>query len=316
MSRRGFGKTDCETNTFRLERFCRRRSNGAHGEARSNAVSIAFGSFASRLANFIVLCAMSFVCWSSEISRAQESDLKRAAYAGAVEYCRGNVERPMTLDPDKRILCFDGALSKGQDVSLAKDLEQNGLFVVRGWGGDVQSTMDLADVLQDRHATVVVYEYCLLACAGFLIFASEKTFVLKNSLVAWRYAIDPLWCPALVPAKDEGPKRLEIAPCSGAPPEFQQGHKRFQDFSRDFYAARGADPLAEWPPQSVFVRKVLGRKFKGTGTLPDYYWTWNPRYAARAIKTKIIYEAYPQTQDEIDAIAAQISLHTPVIYDP
>lgn len=139
---------------------------------------------------------------------------------------------------------------------------------------------------------------------------------MKNSLVAWRYAIDPLWCPALAAARDEGPKRLEIAPCSGAPPGYQEGYRRFQDISREFYAARGADPLAEWPPQSVFVRKMLRRKFEGAGSVPDCYWTWNPRHVASAIKTRVFYEAYPKTQDEVDAIAAQISLYHPVIYDP
>ncbi len=222
----------------------------------------------------------------------------------------------MALDLDRRILCLDGVLSPGQDISLVESLGANGLFVVRSAGGDIRSAMVIADLLGDRHATVVVYDYCLLACASFLLFASEETFVLKNSLVAWRYSTDELWCPSLRTAKDEGPKRLEIAPCSGAPPGYQDGYKRFQDISRDFYAVRGADPLAEWPPQSIFVRKILRRKFEETGTVPNYYWTWNPRHVAGAIKTKIVYEAYPQTQQEMDAIAAQISLHSPVIYDP
>jgi hypothetical protein len=84
-------------------------------------------------------------------------------------------------------------------------------------------------------------------------------------------------------AKDGGPKRLEIAPCSSAAPGYQEGYKRFLHISRDFYAARGADPLVEWPPQSVFVRKILGRKFEGTGNVPDFYWTWNPRHIASVI---------------------------------
>jgi len=33
----------------------------------------------------------------------------------------------MALDLDKRVLCFDGELLSGQDVSLAKDLEEGGL---------------------------------------------------------------------------------------------------------------------------------------------------------------------------------------------
>jgi hypothetical protein len=304
------GKAECGVDSFY---FARRRSDGARGEESSSAASIGLRSFIFRIANFNVLCALAFVCWGSESSLAQQPDF--GIYARAVAYCRGNVERPMALDPDKRVLCFDGAISPGQDVSLAKGLQEKGLFVVRSPGGDVGTAFSLADLLQDRHATVVVYDYCILDCASYLLFASEQTFVLKNSLVAWHYPIDPHWCPSLAMAKDGGPKRLQIAPCSSAAADYQDGYKRFLDISRDFYAARGADPLVEWPPQSVFVRKTLGRKFEGTGRVPDFYWTWNPRHIASAIKTKIVYEAYPQTQDELDAIAARISFYHPVIYD-
>jgi hypothetical protein len=268
------------------------------------------------IAKLAVLCAFPLGCCNSEIARAQGQDAQKESYDRAVGYCRGNVERPMALDPDKGILCLDGALPAGHDLSAAKDLKQDGLFVVRSYGGGLRPILELADWLRNRRAIVIVYDYCLLYCADFLLFASEQAFVLKNSLVAWHYGIDPDWCPTLAGAKDEGPKRLAITPCSSAPPEYQEGYKRFQDIVHDFYAVRGSPPQAEWPPQSVFVRKILQRKFEGTGRVPDYYWTWNPRHVASAIKTKIVYEAYPQSQDEIAAIAARISLRAPVIYDP
>jgi hypothetical protein len=237
-------------------------------------------------------------------------------YTRAADYCRGDVARPMALSPDKRVLCFDGRLAPRQDYSAVKSLEDSGLFVVRSPGGDILTGIDLAELIRDRHATVVIYDYCLLACADFLLFASEQTFVLANSIVAWGYSIEPPWCPSLAVAKDGGPKRLEIAPCSDAPREYLEGYKIFEDVRREFYAARGADPLAEWPPQSIFVRNILRRKFEGTGSVRDTYWTWNPRHNAGTIKTRIVYEAYPQTQDEVDAIAARISFYHPVIRDP
>jgi hypothetical protein len=222
----------------------------------------------------------------------------------------------MALDLDKRILCFDGKILPGQDVSLAKGLEEKGLFVVRSPGGDVVTAIALADLLRDRRATVVVYDYCLLACASYLLFASEETFVQRDSLVAWHYSDDPPWCPSLVEPKDDGPKRLEVEPCSDAPPEYQSGYKEFRDLSRKFYAARIVDPLIEWPPESFLMRKILRNKFEGTGRFPDVFWTWNPRYYASAIKTKVVYEAYPKNQDEVDTIAARLRFLYRVIYDP
>ena len=47
-----------------------------------------------------------------DISRAQQPDF--SDYARAAEYCRGDVKRPMALDFDGRILCFDGEISPGQ----------------------------------------------------------------------------------------------------------------------------------------------------------------------------------------------------------
>lgn len=302
---------EAEKISLCIGRFSGRSGDGSE---RRKTAAIRPRCFFLRITGFSVLCVLVLVCSSFEISRAQQSDF--SVYARAVEFCRGDVKRPMALDPNKRILCFDGTISVGQDISLAKELEEKGLFVVRSSGGDDLTAIVLADLLQGRRATVVVYDYCLVSCASFLFFASEKTFVLKNSLVAWRYWVDSLWCPSLAEAKDAGPKRLEIAPCSGAPPGYQDGYKRFQDINREFYAARGADPQVEWPPQSAFVRKILRRKFEGTGAVPDYYWTWSPRHVANAIKTKIVYEAYPQTQDEMDAITARILLYYPVIYDP
>jgi hypothetical protein len=300
-------------NSIHLARG-RWRCDGCRGE-KANAALGSPRCFLLRAINFTALCALAFVCWGSEISRAQEADSEKAVYARAVEYCRGDVKRPMALDLDKRVLCFDGTILPGQDVSLAKGLEEGGLFVVRSFGGDAITAIALADLLRDRHATVVVYDYCLSACASYLVIASTKTFVVKDSLVAWHYTSSPLYCPSLEVPKDEGPKRLEKSPCSDAPPEYQTGYREFQHLNDRFYATRFVDPLSGWPPESFTIRKILKSRFEGTGTNPDILWTWNPRYHASTIKAKIVYEAYPESQAEVDAMVSKLPLPR-VIYDP
>ena len=222
----------------------------------------------------------------------------------------------MALAADKKALCLDGEILTGLDISLAGGLEEKGLFVVRTYGGDVLTTMALADLLRSRRATVVVYDYCLATCASYLLMASDETFVVKDSLVAWHYTRDPLWCLSLVVPKDGGPKRLENSPCSDAPAEYQSGYREFQYVNYRFYSSRTVDPLFEDPPESFTVRKILKNMFEGRGEYPDVFWTWNPRYSASAIKTKIVYEAYPESQAEVDAIAARLRLLYRVIYDP
>jgi len=72
----------------------------------------------------------------------------------------------------------------------------------------------------------------------------------------------------------------------------------------------------EQPPESVFVRKILKRKFDETGRYPvHFFWTWNPRYYASSIRTQVIYEAYPESQEQVEAIAKKVGFRPPVIWD-
>ena len=84
----------------------------------------------------------------------------------------------------------------------------------------------------------------------------------------------------------------------------------------EFYATRIVDPLFQHPPQSFTIRRLLRGMFEGTGSYPDVAWTWNPRYYAGTLKTKIIYEAYPGSQNEIDALASKFRFPRRILYDP
>jgi hypothetical protein len=152
---------------------------------------------------------------------AQQPDFSE--YHRAADYCRGDVARPIALSPDKRILCFDGVIWRGQDYSVVRALDEDGLFVVRSYGGDPDAAILLAGLLAERRAAVVVYDYCLSACARFLLIAPDQAFVLRNSLVAWHESNATQLCPVFVEARDGGPKRFEKRPCSDAPEGYKLG---------------------------------------------------------------------------------------------
>jgi hypothetical protein len=288
---------------------CRRRpADGAQDVERVNDAPIS-----CRPLIFVkTLCALFLVYWGADISRAQQPDL--GVYARAVEFCRGRVKRPMVLDLDRRVLCFDGAIFRETDVSLAGALEPNGLFVVRSFGGDAFAAMALADTIRDRRANVVVYDYCLSACASFFLVASDETFVMKDTVVAWHHAMVPL-CTSLEVPKDGGPKRLEKSACSDTTPEYQWGDGEFKYRSAKFYETRVIHPPFEHPPESFTIRKILRSMFEGIGRYPDVLWTWHPRYYPSMLKTKIVYEAYPNNQAEVDALTSKFHLSR-TLYDP
>lgn len=55
-------------------------------------------------------------------------------------------------------------------------------------------------------------------------------------------------------------------------------------------------------------------RYEERGFYSDILWTLNPRYYPQLFKTKITYEAYPQSQEEADEMRARLRLS--VIYDP
>jgi hypothetical protein len=267
---------------------------------------------------FLVVATLALVLCSGH-SRAQQ-DFDRESYHRAVEFCRGSVPRPMALSSDRQVLCFDGAIVKDMDVSLARRLNEAGLFVVRSSGGSETSAIVLSDLIRERRGTVVVYDYCLSACAVFFLVASHQTFVVKGALVAWHHpqstdASRPL-CTSLQVPIDGGPKKLRRGPCQSDSPEFGAFREGGPEYVRRFFKERAVSPLFEAPPDSLYVRKIIRSQYAETGAFRDVAWTIHPRYYPTLFKTRIIHEAYPESQGEVDSMVSQLHLDIRVIYDP
>jgi hypothetical protein len=191
-----------------------------------------------------------------------------------------------------------------------------GIFVARSLEGVGATAIAISNVLRNRRATVVIYDYCLSACASYFFFASVRTYVLKGALVAWHNAASGFPdCTFPKRPRDEGPKKLQRAPCNDVPPEYLAGYSAFLAARANFYSSRAIDPDFEFPPDSVHVRRILISLYGETGIYPDVAWTWNPRYLSRTLKAKIHYEAYPVDQEEVNRMVARLGVRK-VIYDP
>jgi len=322
MSRGKPGACECERGGRNTRAHASVRRGRRHS-MRSLEKTDAFRAFG-------LLCVSVLACWDVGASRAQTprdvpssqdqlSDAEKANYAEALAYCRWNVPRPIALRDDNRVLCFDGTIDSPIDPSIVNRLAQGGLFVVRNAGGDARATIRLADTLRRKQATVIINEYCLANCANYLFLASLTTFVPKDALVAWSYAGKRGECAATSPTREHGAPRFDIAPrfnSGSCPGDFDERRNGAIDqLKRKFYEGRAFS--FEMPPQSVAVQRMLKGRFDATGALPPLYWTWNPRFYASAITTKVFYESYPRSQDEVDALAARIGLRARlVIYDP
>ncbi|MBV8698800.1 MAG: hypothetical protein JO052_13210, partial [Bradyrhizobium sp.] len=251
---------------------------------------------------------------------AQEPLLDVEAYHRAVDFCRQQSWPGFTLSPDKNILCFGTIIPTHLDVSEAQELEPDGLFVVRSGGGDVASAIALAELIRDRRATVVAYDHCLSACASVLLIASVRTYVLKGTLVAWHLpdgsdATHP-YCTNVLPSSS-GPPKLQRGPCID-PQSAGDGaaYRLVIPVQRHFLEERVLDPSYEDPPDSLHIRRTLINLFRERGVYENIAWTLNPRYYPRLFKTKIYYEAYPESQEEVDEMARRVPISSKVIYDP
>lgn len=243
---------------------------------------------------------------------AQETDF--SSYARAAEYCRGDAARPIALSQDKRVLCLDGVIRSDLNLSIAADLADHGVAVFRSRGGDPELAVQLANMLRDRNAVVVVRDFCLYACASFILLASSEAYVLDGALVAWgifrRYVDDD--CLGFIEGEDQLGPFLTSLRCSAADGDERPVNRRWNEYYRDRVSATAFTD----PPESRFVRRALMNLYRSTGQYPIALWTWNPRHHANAIKTRLVYQQYPDSQEELNTIAKRLGLIYHVIYDP
>lgn len=259
----------------------------------------------------VALCAGLLLMWLPCAVSAAGEDFVQAERTA--QYCRGDVERPIALTSDQQNVCIDGWISATTDLAALDKLSKGGMAVVRSEGGDLSTLIAIAEILRERQTTVVIVDHCLFTCANILFIASSQTVVLKNSMVAWRAGANSSECLDFVAAKDKGPSRLDSTSCSKDATSTQT--KPVSEDLQRFYDSRFADAQLEFPPQSDIVRTALKGMAQRTNSAPKVAWTWNPRYLNK-IKTQIIYEAYPRSQAEVDALATRLHLVYPVIFDP
>ncbi len=252
-------------------------------------------SFRGTLLTLSSFCAL-VVATGAEPARAF-TDADRGVYAAAVNFCRTRPAQKF-FDEVTHIVCFDGQIVPNEDVSFIQRLPEHGVFVVRSAGGWREPAERIAMILREKHADVLVYDYCLSACASVLFVASDRTYVVKDSIVAWHYgSVDNDTCGRVDPGRG-----LTRIVCSTG---------QSVDWPRLF--------AGTVRPMSTYVSRILVGYFKGTGVFHDIFWTWHPRYYKPVLRTEIEYEAYPDSQDELDDLSRRLLGawgKVRIIYDP
>lgn len=238
--------------------------------------------------------------------------------SSAVNYCL-SYRNSVKISDDHTTLCFDGEIDADQVSAPFRQLKQNGFFVTRSPGGYDNVAINLSNILREKNATVIIYDYCLSACANYFLIASFKTYVLKNSIVAWH----------------GGPPKVD---CSAGSIEHVKKFLRDRRYLRDkdsgeavpsaellcqtsellkaFFKEREIEDRHIYQPQTEFTKKMTHFATIEPANKRRVFWMWNPKNHGDYFKSRIIYESYPSSQDEVNQMSSRSQLGIRVIYDP
>jgi len=257
-------------------------------------------------ARYLAVC---MVALTQPSSNAGEYDEIRQA----VIYCI-NSHDSIKLSEDRMTLCFDGRISENSEVEgRFQELNDHGFLVIRSPGGFFPAAMKIADILLEKDATVVVRDYCFSACANYIFFATHKTHVLRDSVVAWHGGPASGACNGYVEGVRVAPGSDRATMCDNLARQ------------KTFFQARGIQPGFIYNPPTPYTRMMFnllkspGSRASG-GPTPGYtsqiFWTWNPRNYQVSLKDRIVYANYPNGQSDLDRMIDRLKLKIQIIYDP
>ena len=243
---------------------------------------------------------LAVLCIQSSAVLARDDDISRA-----VSTCASHANS-IWLREDETILCFDSRIAQVPTDQIQK-LKDHGFFVVRSPGGYPAPAMAIADILLEKDATVIVHDYCLSACANYILVATKRTYVVTHSVVAWHGGPGNARCGDTSPYGEIGFSRYLPASCKDVA------------LQTLFFAKRGIEPRYVFSPQTTYTRMMFHTLMKVLAKKSEILWMWNPGNYGDHFKGRVVYEQYPGSQYEVDRITDRFfHLAAPgqIIFDP
>ena len=193
---------------------------------------------------------------------------------------------------DFSTLCFDGAILTDEDIGIVDRLRQDGFFVVRSSGGRASLAIRLSDKLREKNARVIVYDFCLSACANYVLIASHKTYVTRGAIVAWHGGPSDVSCNAAFRAALRERYRERLRSPQQADADCETLRSRGQR-SREFFKRRAIDGRHTYDPQTAYTKRYVDLFRRGGLYERDVFWMWNPKNHRGHFGSVVEYESYP-----------------------
>lgn len=84
-------------------------------------------------------------------------------------------------------ILFDGLITRQSEEKLVGLLRHTEIknFSVNSMGGDVDSAIDIAEIIHERKINIIVRTVCASACANYIFPAGHKKLLGENSYLLW-----------------------------------------------------------------------------------------------------------------------------------
>jgi hypothetical protein len=207
------------------------------------------------------------------------------------------------LSADKNVLCFDGNIMWDTPLDPFRELNSGGTLVVRSKGGVTIRAMQMADILMEKSAIVVIHDYCLSACANALFVASHETHVAEGAVVAWlgnSSNFPPMPVSEALTRQASGSQKERIA--------LYQELRRNLNIVNEFYRKRGISDDFTRRPQTPYSRKMLHAMQREAYDKRSIFWTWHPDNFGNSFKSRIVFRSFPD-QAAVESLVR-------AVYDP
>jgi hypothetical protein len=267
----------------------------------------------TRPGSFIHLI-VSLLSWSFCPPPAHSGTIDVAALVAACAI--RNAGKPFAnawLASDNDVLCFDGRIRPSVPLDDIRKLNSGGTFVARSPGGNVIVAMLIADILKEKNATVVVHDYCLSACANAFLVASHQTHVAPGTIVAWHGGgTINLPCP---PA----PEYLRQDVSAAKKQDHIESYEMYcldPERFRTFYQRRGIKDDFARRPQTHYSRRMVAVMLREAYDKRAIFWMWHPKNFGSYFKSKIVFQSFPGSQEEVDGRLRRLGLPMRAVYDP
>lgn len=104
----------------------------------------------------------------------------------SIQLCEGLTYEKQPLHRRNNVVCFSGSIDEQTSLSFSKiQLTDGDILVARSGGGWSHEGLKIAQTIEGKNITTVIWDYCLSSCANYVFIPSEWKIAIKGSIIGF-----------------------------------------------------------------------------------------------------------------------------------